>query len=129
MFIINPGYTFTAPPKNPVLTGPNNVVTGKQYTWTCVSTGAFPEQTLSMRVGSTSITNGFVTNSDYNSVSKLYTMTGTLTWSPASNNNDDTLFCDVFHTQTLGQTPQTASLQLSVTSEHFKRKHYCRRFQ
>lgn len=109
---------FSAPPNNPKLTGPNSVVSGEQKTWTCVSTGAYPEQSMSMRIGDRDITNGFVTNSDFNSVTKLYTVTGTLTWAPSSNNHDETLYCDVTHQETLGQTPQTASLQLTVQSEH-----------
>ena len=111
--------TFSAPPKNPTLTGPTSVVTGQQYIWTCVSIGAYPEQTMSMREGNNNINSGFVTNSDYNSVTKLYTMTGTLTWSP-TNSNQDTLNCDVMHTQTLGQNPQTAVLPLSVQCELWK---------
>lgn len=72
---------------------------------------------MSMRIGSTPLNNGFVGKSEYNLVSNLYTMTGTLTWSPSSNNDQDTLFCDVTHPETL-QTPQTAALPLTVESEH-----------
>lgn len=79
---------------------------------------------MSMRLGNNAIQDGLVTDSVYNTASKLYTMTGTLTWTPSGNNHEDTLFCDVFHTQTLGQTPQTASLQLLVQSKHFFSQEY-----
>lgn len=108
---------FIAPPNNPVLSGPTTIKAGAQDTWTCTSTGAYPEQTMSMRLGGNAITSGFATTAVYNGASKTYTVTGTLSWSPASSNNGDVLYCDVFHTPTLGNSPQTASLTLNVQSK------------
>lgn len=114
---VNTHFNFIAPPNAPVISGPSTIQAGKQTTWTCTSTGAFPVQTMSMRLGGTSITDGFVTSAEYNAGSKLYTVTGTLTWSPTRANNGDTLFCDVFHSPTLGNSPLTASKILDVQSK------------
>lgn len=107
---------FTAPPSPPQLSGPTTVTSGQSNTWTCVSNGAYPEQKMSMRIGTTTINSGITYNAVYDSIQKLYKVTGTLVWSPATNNNGDTLFCDVTHTETSGQT-QTDSLDLTIYSK------------
>lgn len=74
---------------------------------------------MSMRIGNSDITQGFYTNTEYNAMTKQYMVVGTLEWAPTSTNQGETLFCDVTHQETLGQTPQTASLQLSVQCKIF----------
>lgn len=111
---MNACFYFAAPPQPPTLTGPTDVKSGTPYTWTCTSVGAFPEQTMNLRLGNTPISNGVSTNSVFDQGSKLYTVTSTLSWTPSSNNAGNTLFCDVFHPETLGQTPQTANLPLNI---------------
>ncbi|XP_076091538.1 uncharacterized protein LOC143063331 isoform X4 [Mytilus galloprovincialis] len=106
--------TVQATPQTPELTGPVSVISGTSHTWTCVSSGGFPEQTLSIRVGNSVFGNRVTFNTVYDEISKTYRVTGTLVWSPTTTYNRETLYCDVSHPDTLGNSPQTVSLPLTV---------------
>jgi hypothetical protein len=57
-------------------------------------------------------------NENYDANSKSYTVTGTLSWAPTSNNNGQTLYCDVFHPDTsTTNTPQTVGLPLTINGK------------
>ncbi|XP_076091539.1 uncharacterized protein LOC143063331 isoform X5 [Mytilus galloprovincialis] len=108
--------TVQATPQAPVLTGPASVISGTSHTWTCVSSGGYPEQTMSIRVGNSVFGNEVTFNTVYNQSSKTYRVTGTLLWSPTTTYNGETLYCDVLHPDTLGQAPQTVTLPLTVNT-------------
>ncbi|CAG2190166.1 unnamed protein product [Mytilus edulis] len=108
--------TVQATPQAPVLTGPASVISGTSHTWTCVSSGGYPEQTMSIRVGNSVFGNEVTFNTVYNQSSKTYRVTGTLVWSPSTTYNGETLYCDVLHPDTLGQAPQTVTLPLTVNT-------------
>ncbi|CAG2189867.1 unnamed protein product [Mytilus edulis] len=57
-----------ATPSQPILVGPQSVTAGSSNTWTCTSTGAFPAQTLAMRIGNELFTNELATNSLFESL-------------------------------------------------------------
>ncbi|XP_052092440.1 cell adhesion molecule DSCAML1-like [Mytilus californianus] len=97
----------TTTPQTPVLTGPASVLSGTSNTWTCVSTGGYPEQTMSIRVDNSVFRNDVTFNTVYDESSKTYRVTGTLVWSPTTTYNGETLYCDVLHPDTLGNSPQT----------------------
>ncbi|CAG2194105.1 unnamed protein product [Mytilus edulis] len=100
-------------PNQPTLTGPQTLLTGNIYQWTCISTGGNPAPTMTMRIGnihfSTGITQSSVMQSD-----STHTVTASLSWNPSISNNGQTLYCDVQHSQTRGNNLQTVSLQLTV---------------
>ncbi|XP_052093026.1 titin-like isoform X12 [Mytilus californianus] len=103
------------PPITPVLVGPTDIQPGTLTTWTCTSEGGYPLQTMAMRIGNSVFSTELTTNSAL--VSESYTVTGTLSWAPTTANNGQTLFCDVYHPETLGQNnPQTVSKLLTVKS-------------
>lgn len=103
------------PPTTPVLVGPGEAQPGTLTTWTCTSRGGYPLQTMAMRIGNSVFSNELTTNSVL--VNESYTVTGTLSWAPTTANNGQTLFCDVYHPETLGQNnPQTVSKILTVRS-------------
>lgn len=103
------------PPITPVLVGPDETQPGTLTTWTCTSRGGYPLQTMAMRIGNSVFSNELTTNSVL--VNESYTVTGTLSWAPTTANNGQTLFCDVYHPETLGQNnPQTVSKILTVRS-------------
>ncbi|XP_052093012.1 uncharacterized protein LOC127729314 [Mytilus californianus] len=108
--------TVKTTPETPILTGPTTMLSGTSNTWTCLSLGGNPKQTMSMRIGTTILNSQVTVSSEYNENSKLNRVTGTLVWSPESKHNGETLSCDVFHPDTLGQSPQTVSLTLTVKS-------------
>ncbi|VDI12744.1 Hypothetical predicted protein [Mytilus galloprovincialis] len=108
--------TVQATPQAPVLTGPASVISGTSHTWTCVSSGGYPEQTMSIRVGNSVFGNEVTFNTVYDESSKTYRVTGTLVWSPTTTYNGETLYCDVLHPDTLGQAPQTVTLPLTVNT-------------
>ena len=85
---------------------------GETGTWTCISSGAYPQQKMAMRIESTIFPDSQFT-SNLKLENKLYTATGTLTWSPTIANNGQRLYCDVTHPETLNDK-QTASLLLTV---------------
>ena len=101
----------------PVLVGPNEVLPGAQTTWTCTSMGGYPAQKMSMRIGNNVFTNELTTNTAYVAATESYTVTGTLLWAPTTANNQQTLFCDVTHAETLS-TPQTVSKVLTVRCKY-----------
>ncbi|XP_063424603.1 hemicentin-1-like isoform X2 [Mytilus trossulus] len=103
------------PPTMPVLVGPNEVLPGAQTTWTCTSLGGYPAQKMSMRMGNNVFTNELTTNTAYVAATESYTVTGTLLWAPTTANDQQTLFCDVTHAETLS-APQTVSKILTVRS-------------
>ncbi|XP_076091551.1 titin-like [Mytilus galloprovincialis] len=104
-----------ATPSQPILVGPQSVTAGSSNTWTCTSTGAFPAQTLAMRIGNELFTNELATNSLFESFAGSYRVVGRLTWAPSMIHNQQIMYCDVFHPQTLN-SKQTASMQLTVRS-------------
>ncbi|CAC5375676.1 unnamed protein product [Mytilus coruscus] len=104
------------PPNTPTLTGPRSVAPGTTTTWTCRSIGAYPKQTMTMRIGNSQFSsNQFTTNTQIITSNTTYNVVGTLTYAPTLANNGQTLFCDVRHTDTL-TNPQTVSLELEVKS-------------
>lgn len=109
--------TLSAQPQTPTLTGPLAVISGTTRTWTCVSIGGNPAPTMTMRIGNTALSNQLTVSSVLEPSSNTYRVTGTLTWAPTSVNNQQTLFCDVSHPETLGNTPQTVSQPLTVYSK------------
>ncbi|XP_052093032.1 hemicentin-1-like [Mytilus californianus] len=104
-----------ATPSQPILVGPQSVAAGSSGTWTCTSSGAFPAQTLAMRIGNQLFNNELSTNSLFESFAGTYRVVGRLTWAPSMGHNGQIIYCDVFHPQTLNNK-QTASLQLTVRS-------------
>ena len=106
---------FSGPPQTPILTGPTDLVDGKGPSrWTCVSIGGYPAPTMTMRIENTQFTTAFTSSSSYIHETKTYTRNYTLKWEPTLSNNGQTLYCDVLHPSTLGNTPQTVSLQLTL---------------
>ena len=105
---------FPAQPQTPTLTGPSEVVSGTTETWTCVSKGGNPPPTLSMRIGNTIFNNELSVSSVLDQSTNSYTVTGTLQWAPNGQHNQQILHCDVSHPETLGNTPQTVDLPLTV---------------
>ncbi|VDI57907.1 Hypothetical predicted protein, partial [Mytilus galloprovincialis] len=101
-------------PDTPTLTGPSNLTPEQQGTWTCISSNGFPASIMTMRNmnKNTQFTTEFTSSSTLNQ--KSYDVTGTLTWSPVTVNNEDTICCDVTHTTTLGNTPQTVCRQITI---------------
>ena len=71
-----------------------------------------------MRIGTTLLNSQVTISSEYDEKSKLNRVTGTLVWSPESKHNGETLSCDVLHPDTLGQSPQTVSLTLTVNCKY-----------
>ena len=69
---------------------------------------------MSIRVGNFVFGNEVTFNTVYDESSKTYRVTGTLVWSPTTTYNGETLYCDVLHPDTLGNSPQTVSLSLTV---------------
>lgn len=104
-----------ATPSQPILVGPQSVAAGSSGTWTCTSSGAFPAQTLAMRIGNQLFNNELSTNSLFESFAGTYRVVGRLTWAPSMGHNGQIIYCDVFHPQTLNNK-QTSSLQLTVRS-------------
>ncbi|XP_052061298.1 hemicentin-1-like isoform X3 [Mytilus californianus] len=101
-------------PDAPTLTGPTTLTPGQQGTWTCISANGYPAGIMTMRNQNknTQFTSEFTSTSVLDQ--KSYDVTGTLTWSPVIVNNGDTICCDVAHTTTLGNTPQTVCRQITV---------------
>lgn len=111
----------SATPQLPLLTGPTKMVAGTSLTWSCVSIGGFPQQQMSMRIGSTDLSNFLTINAVYDANTKLYRVTGTLAWAPSISHDGEVLSCDVYHQQTLGNVPQTASLrELDVQGSYYR---------
>ncbi|XP_063424597.1 hemicentin-1-like isoform X1 [Mytilus trossulus] len=104
-----------ATPSQPILVGPQSVTAGSSNTWTCTSTGAFPAQTMAVRIGNDLFTNELTTNSLFESFAGSYRVVGRLAWAPSMEHNQQIMYCDVFHPQTLN-SKQTASMQLTVRS-------------
>jgi hypothetical protein len=102
-----------AQPNNPTLTGPTNLSPGATNSWTCTSKGGNPAPTMSLRIGSSVFTNG-VSQTSVLEADNSYTVTSILSWAANVNNNGQTLYCDVQHQETLGNTVQTVSLQITV---------------
>ena len=69
---------------------------------------------MSIRVGNSVFGNEVTFNTVYDESSKTYRVTGTLVWIPTTTYNGETLNCDVLHPDTLGNSPQTVSLPLTV---------------
>ena len=106
---------FTVAPHAPTLTGPTVLVSESPGTWRCTSILGYPPPTMTIRIGNTAFTNQVTYNTNYDANSKSYTVTGTLSWAPTSNNNGQTLYCDVFHPDTsTTNTPQTVGLPLTI---------------
>ncbi|CAG2240200.1 unnamed protein product [Mytilus edulis] len=103
-------------PQQPVLTGSTSVVPGTTTTWTCLSTGAYAQHTMTMRMGNTQFNSSqFTTNTQYIASDDSYNVIGNLTFTPTTANNGQTLYCDYRHIDKSGNTPKTVSLLLSVT--------------
>ncbi|XP_076091547.1 uncharacterized protein LOC143063333 isoform X5 [Mytilus galloprovincialis] len=107
--------TAKATPTQPTLTGPTALTAGTPGTWTCTSIGAFPAQSMSMRINNQVFSQELSVNTQFNANARSYTAVGTLNWSPTMVNNGQTIFCDVTHPDTLNG-PQTVSLPLTVRS-------------
>ncbi|CAC5385135.1 unnamed protein product [Mytilus coruscus] len=101
-------------PQSPTLTGPTTLTLGQTSTWTCISADGYPAGVMTMRNKNknTQFTSEFTSTSVLDQ--KSYDVTGTLTWSPVIVNNGDTICCDVTHTTTLGNIPQTVCRQITV---------------
>ncbi|XP_063420714.1 hemicentin-1-like [Mytilus trossulus] len=100
-------------PSQPTLTGPQTLLTGNTYQWTCISTGGNPSPTMTLRIGNSQFSTG-ITQSSVLQSDSTHTVTVSLSWNPSISNNGQTLFCDVQHSETRGNNLQTASLQLTV---------------
>ncbi|CAG2194009.1 HMCN [Mytilus edulis] len=101
-------------PESPTLTGPSTLTPGQQGRWTCISANGYPAGVMTMKNKNknTQFTTEFTSSSVLDQ--KSFDVTGTLTWSPVIVNNGDTICCDVTHTTTLGNTPQTVCRQITV---------------
>lgn len=103
-----------ASPEIPTLSGPTSLTAGTTGTWTCISVGGFPLQSLSMRIGDQVFnSNELGTFSQHDVVHKSYTVIGILTWTPKLGHDGQQISCDVKHPET-SISPQTVSLQLTV---------------
>ncbi|XP_076111874.1 uncharacterized protein LOC143080083 [Mytilus galloprovincialis] len=102
-------------PESPTLTGPTTLTPGQQGRWTCISANGYPAGVMTMKNknNNTQFTTEFTSSTVLDQ--KSYDVTGTLTWSPVIVNNGDTICCDVTHTTTLGNTPQTVCRQITVS--------------
>ncbi|XP_063416377.1 titin-like [Mytilus trossulus] len=117
-FVIrNTSYITVSPkasPEIPTLSGPTSLTAGTTGTWTCISVGGFPLQSLSMRIGDQVFnTNELVTFSQHDIVHKSYTVIGILTWTPKLSHDGQQISCDIKHPET-SISPQTVGLQLTV---------------
>ncbi|CAG2214236.1 CSMD [Mytilus edulis] len=104
-------------PEAPTLDGPTVVTSGVSRVWTCHSANGYPAGVMTMRNQNTNTqfgTDKFSTSTADNEGGKSYTVTGRLNWAPVEANNGHSICCDVLHTTTLGNTPKTKCLQLSV---------------
>ncbi|VDI13507.1 obscurin-RhoGEF [Mytilus galloprovincialis] len=103
-----------ATPAQPTLTGPTSITAGTTGSWTCISHGAFPLQTMSMRIGNQIFGSSDMSiYSQYEPAVMSFRVVGMLSWTPYINHDGQTLFCDVTHPETLNN-PQTVSLKLTV---------------
>lgn len=89
--------------------------------WTCHSANGYPAGVMTMRNQNTNTkfgTDKFSTSTVDNEGGKSYTVTGRLNWAPVEANNGHSICCDVLHTTTLGNTPKSKCLQLSVKRKY-----------
>ncbi|CAG2194007.1 unnamed protein product [Mytilus edulis] len=102
-------------PQAPTLSGPTTLTPGQSGTWKCISANGYPAGIMTMRNKNknTQFTSEF-TSSSVLANKNSYSVTGTLTWSPVTVNNGDTICCDVSHTTTLGNIPQTVCIEITI---------------
>ena len=100
-------------PQQPSLTGPTFITHGTTNQWICISAGGIPASTITLRIGNNPLTS-IVTQTSVQQPDKTFTTFGFLSWTASLVNNGQTLYCDVRQPETLGNTVQTASLQLTV---------------
>ena len=111
-------FYIVAEPRQPTLTGPTTIIFGSVGMWTCISSGGKPSPVTTMRIGNIqfneSLSQTVVIDSD-----QTFTVTSVLSWKPSSSSDGKILHCDVYHPETLGNTSQTARLQLTVNGTVF----------
>ena len=110
-----------APPNQPTITGPTDIIDGTSSTHVCVSTGGNPSPVMTMRIGQTTLTaaDGLIETTEFLQADFSYTVTQTVTWNPTLANNGQTMFCQVDHDETRANNPQIVSLQLTVRGNIF----------
>lgn len=103
-------------PESPTLTGPTMFIPGQQAIWKCISENGYPAGIMTMRNKdkNTQFTSEFSSTSVIDQKSYIYDVTGTLIWIPLTVNNGDTICCDVTHTTTFDNTPQTVCRQITI---------------
>ncbi|XP_052103233.1 hemicentin-1-like [Mytilus californianus] len=109
-------------PNHPTLTGPQVLILGTTYQWTCISTGGIPSPSMTMWIGDSQFNYNISSintdiKSELQSSDKTYTVNFTLSWAPSISYNGLTLYCHVQHPETSGNSRQTDSLLLTVNAE------------
>ncbi|VDI45235.1 Hypothetical predicted protein [Mytilus galloprovincialis] len=99
------------PPDPPVIKGPTFLISGQSGTWICTSINGYHAPSISLEIDDKHFDDITVV-SKYDASSKAYIVTGSINWTPTTDNDGQTILCEVRH-QAL-TAPQIVGLTIAV---------------